>query len=268
MLKRIFIDTWRNTNEASLHFLQSAGGKKADVKVITVCITAALSLSAIYYFGDPDMIISLLRSAGMTDLAEDLNTVLFSKGAQLNRLAYWVGILVLFYFFLPAIITRFMLRESFDDYGLKPHGAFKDYRIYALMLVVMIPLVWYFSGTASFLARYPFYKMGTNEGLWPNFWIWQGLYFIQFCAVEYFFRGFMLHGTKQRFGFYSVFVMTIPYCMIHFEKPMPETIAAIIAGIVLGTLSLKSCSIWLGIAIHYTVALSMDLAALLRKGIL
>lgn len=264
----MFLDTWRNTNDEALNFLQSAKGRKADVKVMVICITVALSLSMIYYFGDPDMLIASLDAIGMEGLAADIHSLIYSKSSQLNRLAYWVGVLTLFYWVVPAIITRLVLRERLSDYGLKPHGAFQGYKIYVIMLLVMIPLVWHFSGTQSFQAKYPFYKMEEDEGLWPNFWIWQVLYFIQFCAVEYFFRGFMVHGMKHRFGFYSVFVMTIPYCMIHFGKPMPETIAAIIAGVVLGTLSLKSCSIWLGIAIHYTVALSMDLAALLRKGIL
>ena len=76
----------------------------------------------------------------------------------------------------------------------------------------------------------------------------------------------MLHGIKKRFGFYSIWIMMIPYMMIHFQKPMPETIGAIFAGIILGTLSLKSRSIWLGVAIHYSVAITMDLAALWQKG--
>jgi len=60
--------------------------------------------------------------------------------------------------------------------------------------------------------------------------------------------------------------MSIPYCMIHFGKPFPETMAAIIAGIVLGTLSLKSRTIWMGVMIHYSVALTMDISALWQKG--
>jgi hypothetical protein len=56
--------------------------------------------------------------------------------------------------------------------------------------------------------------------------------------------------------------------MIHFGKPFGETIAAIIAGIVLCTLSLKSRSIVLGVLIHYTVAITMDLFALWREGVL
>jgi len=56
--------------------------------------------------------------------------------------------------------------------------------------------------------------------------------------------------------------------MIHFDKPMMETIAAIIAGIILGIMSLRSKSIWMGVFMHCCVALTMDLCALYRKGML
>jgi membrane protease YdiL (CAAX protease family) len=54
--------------------------------------------------------------------------------------------------------------------------------------------------------------------------------------------------------------------MIHFGKPMPETIAAIIAGIFLGKMALRSGSILPGILLHYTVAISMDLLSLWQQG--
>jgi hypothetical protein len=78
----------------------------------------------------------------------------------------------------------------------------------------------------------------------------------------------MVHGTKHRFGIYSIFVMTLPYCMIHFGKPIPECVASIIAGIVLGLMSLVTRSIWLGAGIHIAVAMGMDLACLARRGLL
>ena len=49
----------------------------------------------------------------------------------------------------------------------------------------------------------------------------------------------MLHGIKKQFGFYSIFIMIIPYVMIHFNKPFPEIIGAIFAGLILGVLSLQ-----------------------------
>jgi membrane protease YdiL (CAAX protease family) len=169
---------------------------------------------------------------------------------------------------LPVLFIKLVFKENLADYGLKFKGAFTDYHLYVIMLLFMIPLVLYFSTTATFQSKYPFYQSYGGQSQFPNLLIWELIYFIQFLGVEFFFRGFIVHGTKHRFGYYSVFVMTIPYCMVHFGKPLPETIAAIIAGIVLGTLSLKSRSILLGIAIHYSVAITMDIAALWQKGLL
>ncbi|HLG03891.1 MAG TPA: CPBP family intramembrane glutamic endopeptidase [Bacteroidia bacterium] len=166
------------------------------------------------------------------------------------------------------MIVRFLFREKLTDYGLRWKGAFRDWWLYAGMLSVMTPLVLFFSTTESFLRRYPFYDPSGDISLWPDFWILEVEYFIQFIALEFFFRGFMTLGLRKRFGYYAIFIMTIPYCMVHFGKPMPETIGAIIAGVILGTLSMKSRSIWLGVCIHYSIALLMDFCALWRKGLL
>jgi membrane protease YdiL (CAAX protease family) len=56
--------------------------------------------------------------------------------------------------------------------------------------------------------------------------------------------------------------MIVPYCMIHYGKPLPETLGAIVAGLVLGTLALRTRSIWGGVLIHIGVALTMDMLAL------
>jgi membrane protease YdiL (CAAX protease family) len=81
---------------------------------------------------------------------------------------------------------------------------------------------------------------------------------LQFVAVEFFFRGFLLFGLARFIGPYAVYVAVIPYCMIHFGKPLPETIGAIIAGIVLGKMALASKSIFPGILIHCLVGCLMD----------
>lgn len=218
-----------------------------DTKVIVICVITALCLTMNKYL--PDLI----------------SVNMFPDNAQLSDLSSWVLVLCAFYFVIPVLIIKLIFRENISDYGLKLKGAFKDYWIYIAMLCVMIPLVAYFSTTASFQAKYPFYDLAAGEKLFPYFWIWEALYFLQFFALEFFFRGFMVHGLKHRFGIYSVLVMTIPYCMIHFGKPLPETIAAIVAGIVLGALSLRTRSVLLGVAIHYSVGLMMDLAAMWHK---
>jgi len=59
--------------------------------------------------------------------------------------------------------------------------------------------------------------------------------------------------------------MLIPYCMIHFQKPLLETFGAIVAGLILGLLALRTRSIWGGATIHVAVATSMDVAALIQR---
>ncbi|MGQ0828748.1 MAG: CPBP family glutamic-type intramembrane protease [Bacteroidota bacterium] len=258
----------RNIINTAYHSAETSVQKtsKPDYKVMWVCITVACCLSMIKYLGNWQFAVTFIQDLGFDSFAayfENLMTI--REETQLYRLIYWVSIVILFYCIPPFILLKWVFKEKFSEYGLSFKGAFIDYKVYLLMLCVMAPLVLFFSGTESFQSRYPFYDMKEGESVYPNLVIWELFYFVQFFALEFFFRGFMLHGTKQRFGFYSVFVMTIPYCMIHFGKPFPETISAIIAGIVLGILSLKSRSIWLGVAIHYTVAITMDLCALYMK---
>ena len=242
---------------------------KLDRKVMLICIAVAFSLTMIKYLGDYNFVFAFLKNCGFNDFSDSFKNVMtINANAELYRLIYWAGNVIFFYVIPPFLLIKFVFKENFAAYGLSLKGAFKDYKVYAIMLCVMIPLVLFFSRTESFQARYPFYDMKEGESVYPNLLIWEVVYFIQFFALEFFFRGFMLHGTKQQFGYYSVFVMTIPYCMIHFGKPLPETIAAIVAGIVLGTLSLKSRSIWLGVAIHFSVAITMDVCSLWQKGLL
>ena len=272
LIKQIFHTTFQKSEFDSLTFRQSQGGKKFDFKVLLICTLACLSLVMIEYIGkEPGyrVFIGFLRSIRWNSFANLLTDKLDkSPDQQLNRLAYWVCCIMVFYFILPVVLVKAVFREKIRDYGFQIGSAFKDYRIYIFMLLIMIPIVYLFSRTQSFQERYPFYSLKSGESLYPNFWTWQIMYFIQFIGVEFFFRGFIVHGLKKRFGFYSIIIMTIPYCMIHFGKPMPEAIAAIFAGLILGTLSMKSNSIWLGIAIHYSVAITMDLSALWQKGLI
>lgn len=244
-LKHLFSDTFiKAEKEAAVPALKEG---KPDWKIIVILVLACLSLTFNEY------------------LPKILKADLYPSNPELSRLGKWVLVLFVFYFIIPALIIRFWFREKLTDYGLRLKDAFNDYYLYVIMLAVMVPLVWFFSQTPGFQAKYPFYDLRSGEALFPGFLIWEVLYLAQFFALEFFFRGFMVLGLKHRFGFYSVFIMTVPYCMIHFGKPLPETLAAILAGIVLGTLSLKSRSILLGVAIHYSVGLLMDLAALYHR---
>lgn len=275
MLKKIFDiinDTFKKTEVESIEYNTTVSKNKVDRKIIWVTVISAISLVFIEYIGKAPgylNLIGFLKSIDISGFSDFLTEHLEKTGnIQLNRLAYWICIVVIFYLVIPILVIKLVLREKLCDYGLRFGNLKKDYRIYLVMLVIMIPLVYLMSTTHSFQLRYPFYELKHDEPLYPYFWMWEAMYFVQFIGVEFFFRGFMLHGSRRQLGFYSIFFMVIPYCMIHFGKPMAETFAAIIAGVALGILSLKSRSVIPGILIHYSVAIAMDFAALYQKGYL
>ena len=259
---------WNTIFVATFHKIEAekSNSLQLDKKVITILFVVAFSLVFIQYFGDFKFLTSFLSTIKLDGLANWLKSLqTHFPNERLFQLAYWVSILFIFYFIIPLFIIKLFFKDKLSDYGLSPKGFFKNYKIYIVFFLFMVPLILLASNTDSFQHKYPFYNPN-GESIYPNFIIWQCLYLSQFFALEFFFRGFMLHGIKKRFGFYSIWIMMIPYMMIHFQKPMPETIGAIFAGIILGALSLKSRSIWLGVAIHYSVAITMDLAALWQKG--
>jgi len=264
----MFRNTWNTIFTSTFNTVEEekSSNPKLDKKIILVFFTVAFSLIFIQYFGDFNFLTEFLNDVKLADLADSLSD--FKNrfpNSQLFHLSYWVLVLVTFYLIIPLFIIKILFKDKLSNYGLSPTGFFGNYKIYIIFFLFMIPLILLVSTTESFQLKYPFYDP-RDETLWPFFIIWQCLYLVQFFALEFFFRGFMLHGIKKRFGFYSIWIMMIPYMMIHFQKPMPETIGAIFAGLILGALSLKSRSIWLGIAIHYSVALTMDMVSLWQKG--
>jgi membrane protease YdiL (CAAX protease family) len=130
----------------------------------------------------------------------------------------------------------------------------------------MLPLIFLASLTSGFVNKYPFFRIFNDDPYFGySLLIWEIIYIYQFFCTEFFFRGFLIQTLKPALGMYSIFVMTVPYCMIHFGKPASESFAAIAAGVFLGWLSYTNNSIWLGLTLHCAVGLTMDLLALYQK---
>ncbi len=237
-----------------------------DHKVILILIlTCVLLACSRYWARSPYSIAPLLGWFGVENPRDMLNSI-FAAGPRrkLWQHHYWVAAHCLLYFAVPAVFIKLVLKERLADYGLKMSGWYKRLWIYGGAFGVVLVAVLIVGDMESFQKTYPFYKRAGKS--WADFLGWEIPYAVQFFALEFFFRGVLIHGLKHRFGFYSVFIMTVPYCMIHFGKPPLETLGAIVAGVFLGTLSLWTRSIWLGFLIHVSVAVSMDLVALGYRG--
>jgi membrane protease YdiL (CAAX protease family) len=269
--RRFFVEPWQRLEQEQRDFLASPAARRFDFKLAGVLVTVAVCLSLQYYFilarDAFETAETSLHGLGLDGAADWLHEALHDSAQwRINELTYWTLGNLFLYLVVPVLLIRLVLREPLTAYGMKLRGAFSDWWIYLVMFGIVAPLLLIVSHDAHFKKTYPFYRVRLGEPLWPNVWRWELLYFCQFIGLEFFFRGFLLHGVKHRFGPYAIFVMTIPYCMIHFGKPLPETFAAILAGLALGFMSLKNRSIWMGASIHMGVALSMDFVSLWRQG--
>jgi membrane protease YdiL (CAAX protease family) len=235
-----------------------------------VILTAAFCLVFIRYLTPFSEFVGFLELLHLNVAAEKLWAFRNEAGdQQLFDLIYWTLCRILFYLIIPMIVISLLLKKPQSEFGWRmSNDLLKDVKIFAVFFCFMLPLVYMVSTQDSFLGKYPFYRLSSTGDIWPNLIIWEAFYFLQFVSLEFFFRGFMVHGLKQDLGDYSVLFMVIPYCMIHFQKPFLETIGAIFAGLILGYLSLRKNSIATGIALHFGVAIAMDVFALYHLGFL
>ncbi len=241
---------------------------QANRTMVVVVITSAVALTIINFFArDPAWVSGLWAGVGL-DPAPVVRWLSSASSGQLARLTVWTAVQLFAYVGLPLIVIRFIIRKPVADFGVAWRGIGTHWKPYVLLFLISLPVVIWASFSPAFLSKYPFYDVPAGEGLWPNMWIWWVMYAAQFVALEFFFRGFMVHGLKWRMGYAAIFVMVIPYNMIHFAKPLAEAFGAILGGVTLGTLSLRTNSVWWGAGLHIAVAATMDVAALMHKGLL
>ena len=258
------------TNAASRAYLAATPAGRADREAGVVLLTALAGLILINFFGRPghlEVYRSILGALHLGAWVDQLQAyVAEGFDARIHQRTFWAVTRALGYVAVPLLVVWLVLRAPVGEFGVRIRGILPHVKIYAAMLLAITPAVVAASFTAPFQQTYPFYRLFPAEPLWPRFWIWELLYASQFVALEFFFRGFLLHGLKRRLGYPAVWVMIVPYVMIHFDKPFAECLGAIVAGFVLGTLSLQTGSMWWGAAIHTTVAWAMDLLSLGHQG--
>lgn len=242
------------------------GHLSSQARALVTLVTAALVLVFVQYIvlarGGLQRAVSLEVPALVRQLAPELAALAHRYARLMENLTWSVGC-SFFYFVVPALVVKLVFRERLRDHGLSGRGFLRHLWIYAVLFTPVAILVWAVSYSEAFQSRYPFY--GEPIAL-ADFLVWEAAYAFQFFSLEFFFRGFFLNGLRGRIGHHAIFLMVLPYMMIHFQKPFLETVGAIIAGTVLGTLALRTRNIWGGVTIHVAVAIAMDVAALLQKG--
>lgn len=270
--RRFFLETWEAIHADALAEPEPAergtrvrAGRKArrgepfrvafSLRPLLIFVASAVFLTLMEYFGGRETFEKLFPEA-----ARDPQRV------ELYRLAFWAGARITGYGILPALLVLLLPGERIVDYGLRVRGVSEHLWIYVVLYLAVLPLIVLVSFHPEFKTYYPFLKHTPRTiWNWRTLLTWEVLYAGQFLALEFFFRGFLLQSLRRQLGAWAIFAAVVPYCMIHYGKPFLEANAAIVAGIVLGTLALRTRSIWCGFLVHVSVAVTMDLAALLQR---
>lgn len=227
-----------------------------NFEAILALIYTCIILAAMEYFFIPPRLESLLSGRGIGGWY----TPSIEAGVG------WSLICLVGFVFVPMIFLKFVAKKSIIDQGFSPKNFFSHLKVYLLMYVLMIPLIYMASTQSDFKSLYPFIPAAKTS--LQIFFIWELAYILQFFSLEFFFRGYLLYSLERHIPkWLAIAVMVVPYTMIHFHKPFAETYGAIIAGFVLGYLSLKYRS-WLGGAVlHSLVALTIEFLSVRQSGL-
>ena len=217
------------------------------------------------------LLLILFLAFGRSDTYQRLFEQFVPKGIRTPLLGfmYFASSSVLLRLVIPYLLVRFKLRQPPREYGYRLRGGTRVRWIYVGLFVVMVPLVIWASALPDFQASYPQTRgvLSGNEASIRLFILYHAAYFMVFVSGESFWRGYMTFGLGRDLDLSALPWMVMMYSIGHYGKPILEVNASIIAGFVLGYLALRHRSFFLGALLHWSIALSMDLAVLWQRGI-
>lgn len=208
--RTLVTDTAERADAGARLALEREGVHRLDREAAAVLLTAVLCLTLIQFFGRPGVLETwrhLSTALHLESIMRNLERYL-SEGpqARFHARVFWAAGRALGLLVIPAAVVALVLRRPLADFGLRTRGILPHLRLYLALLGLITPAVVIASYTQPFQATYPFYRLAPGEPLWPNFWLWELLYASQFVGIEFFFRGFLVHGLKRRMGYAAVWV--------------------------------------------------------------
>jgi len=265
---RFFRQTWRELDaEAAEHRAEVTRLGTVDYRPAACLVITAIVLTLQEYYGGRQLYDQMIRPWLVDIEAGGARWVKLAKYDEYYGYVWWVATRVVGYVLIPLPLWKLLFpKDSLLDMGFRVRGFFSHLWIYGLCLAIVLPAMVLVASQPDFGTYYPFYKQSSRS--WFDFIAWESIYFVQFLALEAFFRGWMVGALRRSMGAGAIFAMAVPYCMIHYGKPYLEANGAIVAGIVLGSLAMRTRSIYSGFLVHISVAFLMDIFALWRRAAL
>ncbi len=170
----------------------------------------------------------------------------------------WLGALILMFPLL--MLMHWLLEKKWGLYGSKRTQSLKTY---VLLVAFMLPLLVWASLQHDFSLVYPKAAIvGRQLGDAANpfhYLLFETAYAADFFTIEFFFRGFLIVALSKLIGKQCILPVALFYFSIHLGKPMMEAVSSFFGGLILGSISYHSKSIWGGLLVHISIALLMEL---------
>ena len=176
---------------------------------------------------------------------------------------WWFGLQGVTGFVIPALILLVAFRWRPAEAGL----GLGDWKLATGLALAYLPLVavgtWVLSDGDAFQAQYPHYALAAQD--WQLFFAYEAMFLFYWVGWEYLWRGFVLFGTAPALGApLAIVAQTVPFAILHAQKPVAEAYLSIVGGLALGALVWRCRSFWIAVPIHAAQMLILDLWCTLR----
>jgi len=227
--------------------------KREDREPLVILLAVPVILTAWVYYGKQSSFGSLFEGLrGRWD--QDLYATLYEYLAAFTLM-----------FGVPTLIVKWLFRGRLRDFGLRVGDARQGVRYLAIGLPLCLVAAYLGSLDPAVRAVYPLARSAV--GHISRFLAVEAFYLLYYLGWEFFFRGFMLFGLEKRYGpAVAILVQTIPSALVHIGKPASETFAAIAAGLIFGTVAVRTRSIFYPLLLHAAVGIGTDVAVTLPRG--
>ena len=171
---------------------------------------------------------------------------------------------------LPFLIIFYAVKRKYDKednhlFGLRFKGM--SYKPFFIMLLLMVPLIALASYLPDFQKSYPQYKFWLYDGAFgmtplQAAGVFELVYGLDFTSIELLYRGALVVSMSRVLGRETVLPMAGAYVVLHFGKPLGESISSFFGAFILGVHALAKRNIFGGIIIHAGIAYLMEIAAI------
>ena len=232
-----------NHDNASESLRASLGRQWKDV---TILLLSPLLVVTWWYFGFPRYYLSRWPDAGLIGNDPMLTATVYSFVASFVLLGL-----------IPALVVKFVFRESLADYGVRLGERTRTVRSLLVCAPVILIIAWFASHDPATQAEYPLNRhLASSPGV---FGFHAVTYLLLYLGWEFHFRGFVQHGLRTSLGdVRAVLIQTAFSTLAHLGKPTSETYAALLAGLFWGLLAFRTRSLLSGMLQHALLGIALD----------